>query len=125
MDVVSDCKAIHDALKANFITKKTRKLEYRLDQLRRLKAFLEENREALVGALVHDLHRPNALAHGEVATSVAETERAIAYTKKWTAAVPLPTPLTLHPGMTVLEPEPLGVCLIIGPFNYPLAVTVS
>ena len=45
--------------------------------------------------------------------------------RRWMEPRPASTPMVLWPGQSKVIPEPYGKVLVIGPFNYPLQLTVA
>ena len=101
-----------------FATHKTLSLEYRLDMLRRLRKAIVEHEHELVVALYRDLHKSYEEAYlteisivlGEIDNFLKNLPRAAAPSKK-------KTPLKLFPSKSAVITEPLGVALIIAPWN--------
>ena len=109
-----------DRLRATFATGRTRSIEWRLRQLRGIVRLLEERESDIAEALAADLGRN---AHdswfGDVASTKGEAEYAIKHLKKWVKPKRVGVPLALMPGRASYRYEPLGVVLVIGPWNYP------
>lgn len=55
----------------------------------------------------------------EVAYVLGEIRHALKHLKAWSKPQKRNTPLSLWPAKSMVQPEPYGVCLIIGPWNYP------
>lgn len=71
---------------------RSRPLEYRLDQLRRLASFLVERRAGLIGALTEDF-KCEYEAEGEVRALTSEVVRAIDSLASWSKAKSVSAPL--------------------------------
>jgi aldehyde dehydrogenase (NAD+) len=112
-------------LRKAFRTGRTRKKAWRLAQLDRLLALLSERKTELLAALEADLGKSSF--EGWLA-EVALMEKEIEHTKKhlagWMRPQKVRTPLALQPGRCRIESEPLGVVLIIAPWNYPLQLAI-
>ena len=104
----------------------TRPLEWRLEQLDRMAAMLRENERAFLGALAADLGKPAIEAYaadiGFLLSEISDMRKAL---PKWVRARRVRTPLYLKPGSADLVPEPLGVALVIAPWNYPVQLVLS
>lgn len=99
----------------------TRPLEFRRAQLRRLHDALATHESALLRALEADLHRPAAEAwFSEIALVLSEIRHALRHLSSWTRPQRRRLPLLARPGRAWVQPEPLGVALVIGPWNYPV-----
>lgn len=106
--------------RAFFQTGATRGLAFRCEQLRKLSAALERHESALLAALKADLGKSSFQAFAtELGLVQAEIRHALRHLRKWVAPSRRPTPWLLWPARGWLQPEPLGVALIIGPWNYP------
>ena len=100
-------------------------LSFRMSQLRKLRVAIDKNRERILEALREDLKKPPFEAY---ASEIALINREINYTlkhlKKWMRGRREGTPLFLRPSSSRILPEPYGVTLIIGPWNYPFQLTL-
>ena len=109
-----------DRLRATFATGRTRGLEWRLAQLRALGRMLTERESEIAAALASDLGRS---AHdswfGDVAPTSAEVAFAARHLRRWMRPQRVGVPLAVRPGRASYRYEPLGVVLVIGPWNYP------
>lgn len=104
----------------------TRPLAWRLEQLGNLRRMLVERRTDFTDALGNDLgkHRTEAqLAEiGFVTAEAAHVER---HLEGWLRPRPVPVPLAVQPARAWTELTPLGVVLVIGPWNYPLHLVLA
>jgi aldehyde dehydrogenase (NAD+) len=110
-----------ERLRANFNSGRTRPLAYRQQQLAGLARFLKEQVGAIETALRDDLGKPSIEAY---ASEIAYPAREVALARKklaaWTKPERVATPLFAWPGKCWIQREPLGVTLIMGPWNYPV-----
>eukprot|EP00898_Chlorokybus_atmophyticus_P000503 jgi/Chlat1/1453/Chrsp12S00105 len=104
----------------------TRPLSWREQQLRQLLRMLEEKRPQFAEALQKDLGK------GEVESSLFELGLARNAVQdlldnfwKWAAPEKVATPLSFFPGSAEIVQEPLGVCLVIAPWNFPIVLLVE
>lgn len=107
-----------------FATGKTRDLAFRLTQLTKLRDAVIEYQDRIIAAVQADLGRPPFEAYFEIAT-LGEVKLAIKQLKTWIKPRKVSTTVDLFPASAWVEPEPLGVALIIGPWNYPFQLTIS
>ena len=108
-------------LRENFASGKTRPLDWRREQLLALETLLREGAEELVAALKTDLGRPDFEAwSADLAVVAAESKLARKQLARWTKPERVATPLDLRPGRSRIVREPLGVVLIVAPWNYPV-----
>ena len=98
----------------------TRTLLFRLRQLRALKQMVKKNEPALMEALHKDLGKPAFEAYtAELALFYDEISRSISHLRSWAKSRKVSTPLVFEPSKSYIQPEPKGLVLIIGPWNYP------
>ena len=113
-------------LRRTFGSGVTRPLEWRRTQLQRLAALAKENRDRLVEALQQDFGKPTVEALlTDVAIIAAEATEASKQLKKWMKPERVATPAQQMPGRARVVREPLGVVLIIAPWNYPVQLLLS
>jgi aldehyde dehydrogenase (NAD+) len=107
-------------LRDTFDSGRTRSYEWRIAQLDGLGRLLAENEKAILAALHADVGKPALEAY---TAEVAYTAGEVAHTRKqlrgWMKPERVSTPIVTQPGVSRIHREPLGVVLIIGPWNYP------
>jgi aldehyde dehydrogenase (NAD+) len=82
---------------------------------------LEENESAFLDALATDLGKPRVEGFiTDIAFVTSEVKSMIKNLKKWNKPERVGTPLVAMPGKSRLIPEPVGVVLVIAPWNYPI-----
>ncbi|XP_014827989.1 PREDICTED: fatty aldehyde dehydrogenase-like [Poecilia mexicana] len=118
-------QAVARARKA-FETGRSRPLEYRIIQLKNLQRLFIEREKDISDAIKKDLNK------SEVGTQLYETmglegeiNLAIRKLKEWAAPRPVEKNLLTLSDTVYIQPEPLGLVLIIGAWNYPWAVTIQ
>jgi aldehyde dehydrogenase (NAD+) len=122
----SDSGHVLADLRRVFATGRTRSLEWRLDQLRGIERLVEERESDIAAALAEDLGRPAFESWlGEVASTKTEAAYARKRLKNWMRPRRAPLPVTQLPGRAWVQYDPLGVVLIIGPWNYPVYLSLS
>lgn len=108
-----------------FRSEQTFSYAFRLSMLKKLKQGIVNHEKELYDALYIDLGKPEIESRlTEVWFSLQELNEAIRKLKKWMKPVPVPTPLVNLPGKSSRIPSPLGVTLIISPWNYPFNLTI-
>jgi aldehyde dehydrogenase (NAD+) len=113
-------------LRQVFGTGRTRSLQWRLDQLRGIERLLEERESEIAAALAEDLGRSTVEAWlGDIASTAAEAAYARKHLKKWMRRRRASLPLSQLPGRAWVQYDPLGVVLIIGPWNYPIYLSLA
>ncbi|KAG8924755.1 hypothetical protein FRC02_010209 [Tulasnella sp. 418] len=123
---LSSIPKIRDELKRTFASGKTRSLEYRKQQLAQLAHMLKENAEDIRKALLEDLGKPYLESNLAELCVAGAAVNAISKLDDWVAPE---FPKDVHPfhanwNMQLLK-QPRGAVLIIGPWNYPLVLTLG
>ena len=104
----------------------TREESWRRRQLLALKRMLTEREADFEQALLADLGKPAFEAQlTELGFLVTEIDHTLAKLSKWMRPRRVATPLALQPASAHVVPEPLGVVLILAPWNYPLMLALS
>ncbi len=113
-------------LRDNFDRGLTRSLGWRRAQLDALERMLRENEKRIAEALAADLAKPDQEVYlGELSLLFSEIRHARRQLRRWTRPRRVHTPLVGQPGRSWVQPEPLGVVLILGAWNYPVQLVLS
>jgi aldehyde dehydrogenase (NAD+) len=113
-------------LRATFRSGRTRPVEWRIEQLRALIRLVEERETEFAAALEKDLGRAAFEAWlADLAPIRAEARFAIKNLRSWMKPQRVKLPLSVQPGKGWYQYEPLGVVLIIGPWNYPVHLVLA
>ncbi|MCC3281709.1 MULTISPECIES: aldehyde dehydrogenase family protein [Arthrobacter] len=114
------------AVRKTYDSGRTRELAWRRGQLQAMLRLLSEREEELAAALHADLGK-NALESylTEVSITRSEVEYTLKHLAAWTRSRKVPVPLGLQPASARTEPQPLGVVLIISPWNYPVQLLLA
>lgn len=113
-------------LRRVFATGRTRSIEWRREQLAGIQTFCEAEESAIAEALQQDLGRSGVEAWlGDIASTVGEAAFARKHLKKWMRRRRQPLPLSQLPGRGWVQYDPLGVVLVIGPWNYPMYLSLA
>lgn len=100
--------------------------KFRKEQLDKLLNALKKYEQPLLDALNSDLGKRDAEAYMmETYTVYSELRHARKNLKRWMRAKRVPTPLMYLPSSGKLLSEPLGIALIMSPWNYPLQLTIN
>ena len=104
----------------------TRSYDFRMEQLNKLKAVVKKYEKEILEALYLDLHKPAFEAFtSEIGIVYEEISYAMSNLKEWMKPKRVRTPLALQPSTSHIYSDPLGVVLIIGPWNYPLQLVLA
>ncbi|MEU0675865.1 aldehyde dehydrogenase family protein [Streptomyces sp. NPDC006172] len=114
-------------LRATFRTGRTKPLEWRTGQLRRLREMLTEQGPELAAALHADLGKSRTEAYRtEIDFTVREIDHTLDRLDDWLRPEPAPVPAHLGADATAwTQYDPLGVVLVIAPWNYPAQLLLS
>ena len=104
----------------------THSLAFRQKQLLRLESAIEAGESKLLAALRADLRKPAEEAYtSEIGLVLSGIRHALKNLPAWMRPQRRRLPLIARPGKACVQPEPLGVSLIIGPWNYPFQLLIS
>ncbi len=112
-------------LRNSFAAGRTRPLEWRMEQLARLKAMLRDREAEFAEALQADLAKCRAEAWcTEIGVLVGEIDYVRKRLRRWLKPEKVRAPLVTQPAKARIVREPMGVVLIIAPWNYPLNLSL-
>lgn len=115
-----------ESQRAFFSTNKTKDIDFRLTQLRKLKKAIQKNQKKLEGALWDDLHKsPEESYLTEISIVTEEIDNHIKHLRKWAKSKRVSTPFHLWPSSSRVMYEPLGLSLIVAPWNYPFQLLIN
>ncbi len=118
--MAQDINQLFQDQRSYFDSGATRTTLFRLKQLRALKHMVKDQEEALLEALCKDSGKPAFEAYtGEIGLFYEEVNRSITHLQSWVKPKKVSTPMVLEPAKSWIQPEPKGVVLILGPWNYP------
>ncbi len=107
-----------------FQSGETQPVTFRIQQLTTLKQVIQAAEAQILEALAADLRKPAFEAMGELLGVVAEINYALKHLRQWVKPQRIATPPLVWPATAKIQAQPLGVVLIIGPWNYPLQLTL-
>ena len=124
--LAADIERIFALQQHTALTLRSSTVEQRIDKLKRLRAVLLEQREAVVEAAAKDFKRPPVeVDFTELMPVLSDISDCCKRLNKWLK------PRRVRPSMMMLGSrawvryEPRGRCLIIAPWNYPLTLTLG
>lgn len=123
---IDDIPRVVATARARFDSGVTRPLEWRRGQLKALRTLLAEGESELLEALESDLgkHPTEALA-SEVNVLRSEITHTLKHLASWARPHSAKVPLEMQPAKAQVVSEPLGVVLVIAPWNYPLQLALA
>ena len=109
-----------------FLTGKSRKYDFRREQLQRLQRAMKQWARPLFDALWQDLHKSEQEATlTELSIVEGEIRNHLRHLKRWMRPERHSTPLKMMPSRSRVVSEPLGTALIISPWNYPVQLLLN
>ena len=116
-----DARALADRLRSAYDAGLTRPLPWRRTQLRGLDRLLVDGERELLAALRSDFGKPDLEAW---LTELAHVRHELAHIQShlaaWARPERVPLRAVLRPGSATTVAEPLGVALVLAPWNYPV-----
>ena len=113
-------------LRKFFSSGKTLDVNFRKQKLKELKAEIIKNEKEIFKALETDLGKSSTEAYmSEVGLVLSEIDCCIKHLKKWAKPKKVRSPLAQFPSKSYILSEPLGVVLIMSPWNYPFMLTLN
>ena len=114
------------AQKAFFNSNKTKDIDFRIAQLKKLKNVLQENEERMEKTIFEDFSKSAFDNYStELALLYLEIDDAVKKVRKWAARKRVATNIVNFPARSYMIPEPLGVTLVIGAWNYPYQLSFA
>lgn len=108
-----------------FLTGTTKNVDWRIEQLRRLRRAIEEREEDFFTALKKDLNKSPFEAFSTELGIIYEEIRFLAtHLKRWAKPKRARTALANFKSKSYIYREPYGVALIMSPWNYPAQLTL-
>ena len=121
-----DAAALVGGLRDTFDSQLTRPLAWRRAQLLALRRLLVERETELADALQQDLGKHPTESHTtELGFTRNEIDFTLKHLAKWSRSAKVRVPLTLQPASARVTPQPLGVMLILSPWNYPVQLLLA
>ena len=109
-----------------FAAHQTKDLKFRRTQLKRLKQMILDNEKAIAEALYKDLHKSYEEAYlTEISIVLQEIDQHLKNLDRWAKPERVVSPIALLPSSSYMYKEPLGVTLIISPWNYPFQLLLN
>jgi len=121
-----DAPGLVAGLRKAFGSDRTRTYEWRRDQLQAMRRMLVEREPELRDALEADLGKPSTEAYAtDIGFVVAEIDYTLKRLRGWMRPTRVRTRLVTKPSRGQIIREPLGVVLVIAPWNYPVHLALA
>ncbi|MCD1117584.1 aldehyde dehydrogenase [Chryseobacterium turcicum] len=109
-----------------FLSDATKPIAFRIEQLKILRSALKESESEMIAAIALDFKKsPFDTYTNELALLYSDIDEAISKMKRWTKVKKVRTNLVNFPAKSYIIPEPLGVSLVIGAWNYPYQLSLA
>jgi aldehyde dehydrogenase (NAD+) len=119
-------KEAFDTQKSFYSKGFTRPLDFRIGQLKALKKAIQHYEPQITEALYLDLGKPAFESYAaEVGFVLEEISFILKQLSTWISPKKVDTPLVHQPAQSEVVHEPLGVTLIISPWNYPFQLLID
>jgi aldehyde dehydrogenase (NAD+) len=113
-------------VRAGFDDGLLRDLAARKAQLHQLRRLLVEQEDRLLAALAADMGKPPVEGYAaDIGFTTREITHLLAHLDRWVRPRSVRVPAVTRPGRAQVRPEPLGVALVIAPWNYPVQLLLA
>lgn len=117
---------IYKAQQAFFESGATLPYAFRKSQLKRLKQGIKKYENQVLDALYKDMHKHPVEAYGsEVGFLYVEIDHVLTNLARWMRPQEVTSPLEHYPSHSKILRSPLGLTLIIAPWNYPFQLLMA
>ncbi|MEO5874531.1 MAG: aldehyde dehydrogenase family protein, partial [Streptosporangiaceae bacterium] len=117
---------VAERLRRTFDSGRTKPLAWRRGQLQALRKLLVQESEVFLKALEADLGKSPVEAYTtEIGFTLNEIDHTLKHLAGWLRPRKVAVPSSMLPGRAKIVREPLGVTLIIAPWNYPLQLALA
>jgi len=114
------------AVRSTFESGTTKPLAWRTRQLTALRALLTENGPEIEAALHIDLHKNPTESHlAEIGFVLGEIDNTLKHLRRWLRPKRVGVPGAVMPATASVVREPLGLVLVIAPWNYPVQLLLA
>lgn len=108
-----------------FNSNQTKDIDWRIQQLKKLRTLLKENESLMYQAIYADFQKSVFDTFtSELSLLYTEIDETIQKVKCWAKRKKVKTNMANFPAKSYIMPEPLGVSLVIGAWNYPFQLSL-
>ena len=119
----SEAAALVASLRDAYNSGLTAKRQWRINQLNALRQMVVDNESVLEAALFSDLGKSASEAQlTEIGIILGDIDYALKNLSGWLKPQKVSVPLAVMPAKAFVVSEPVGVALIIAPWNYPMQI---
>jgi aldehyde dehydrogenase (NAD+) len=120
-----EIKGLYNKQQDFFNSNKTKNVSFRIEQLQKFKQLFKENENVLYKAIYEDFGKSEFETYAsELSLLYHEINIFIKNIKRWSKRKRVATGLANFPAKSYIIPEPLGVTLVIGAWNYPYQLSL-
>lgn len=121
-----DATSLISAQRTFFNSGKTKDVEFRIQQLKKLRQLIVDNEQAIMNALKADLNKSSMEAYStEIGFMIADIDHTLKDIRSLSKPRKVKTPLFHQLGSSWIQAEPFGCTFIIAPWNYPFQLALS
>jgi aldehyde dehydrogenase (NAD+) len=121
-----EIKSVIESQRIFFNSNATKDIRFRIEQLKKLKAVLKQNEAILYEAIYADFKKSEFETYTtELLLLYNDIDEAVKNTHAWSKVKRVKTNLFNFPAKSFIIPEPLGLSLIIGAWNYPYQLSLA
>jgi len=122
----SEIAGIVAGLRDGFDSGRTKPIAWRVRQLKSLRSMLTEHEAEFERALTSDLGKNSTESQlVEIGFVIGEIDFALKHLRRWLRPRPVGVPGSVMPARASIVREPLGVVLVIAPWNYPVQLLLT
>ena len=122
---IADVEAQAQRMRDFFATGATMQIDYRRQALVKLKAYLKANEQRALDALAEDLGKSSFEGYAtELGLVYEEINTCLKHLGRWARPRRVRTPIVHFRSTSKVYPSPLGVALVLSPWNYPVQLAL-
>ncbi len=124
--LTEDITAVIQNQRNFFATGKTLSIDFRIQQLKKLREVIIKHEEDIKAALYKDLRKSATEAYvTEIGIVLMEIDDTLKHLRTWAKPTRMPTPLFHQLASSYVYHDSLGTVLIISPWNYPFQLLIA